>query len=440
MGGAKWRRAEACAATPQAWASLPSLGASRTLVRAASGGALFCGATARRTHSRPRCAPPLPLSRGRGPRIRMGVHWATEGTVVQRLHQITKHRVFTGPAFQVRAPGKEWWRTRAWHGRWAACPLGEAFPIPSSGCLSFRATHTPSRILSSHSHPLTPLCSQVARELSEAAQGGQVLLSHEGWVRLRQVSRRCCLPLVRRRVANPALQFTSSGTPLHTIATLQRGCLHPRAFCPACCATHDRSMCDRCNGLRQAGCLGLAAALFRRTWPAPASQWWSSWGSTRWSHGRHPSGSTRCGRQLATRLLAQLPGKEAWPPSPAFVFPAERWGWLRGADRGEGLALPLCARGAGCFAVHGRACCVSLSLSRSSCKASGTGCSIQSSYSPPSCPSHRLARLPCFLLRPGRSHSCWGARCTASWPLPRGSRHWRPGGACPSASRRSHVA
>lgn len=36
-----------------------------------------------------------------GPRIRMGVHWAVEGTVVQRLHQITKHRVFTGPAFQV---------------------------------------------------------------------------------------------------------------------------------------------------------------------------------------------------------------------------------------------------------------------------------------------------------------------------------------------------
>ena len=37
----------------------------------------------------------------RGPRIRMAVHWAAEGTVVQRLHQITKHRIFSGPAFQV---------------------------------------------------------------------------------------------------------------------------------------------------------------------------------------------------------------------------------------------------------------------------------------------------------------------------------------------------
>ena len=35
--------------------------------------------------------------------MRMGVHWAVEGTVVQRLHQVTKHRVFTGPGFQVCA-------------------------------------------------------------------------------------------------------------------------------------------------------------------------------------------------------------------------------------------------------------------------------------------------------------------------------------------------
>ncbi|KAL4419982.1 hypothetical protein ABPG75_007080 [Micractinium tetrahymenae] len=74
----------------------------------------------------------------RGPRIRMGVHWAAEGTVVQRLHQITKHRVFTGPAFQV------------------------------------------------------------ARELSEAAQGGQVLLSHEGWVRLRQDMSGAGFPVVEQ--------------------------------------------------------------------------------------------------------------------------------------------------------------------------------------------------------------------------------------------------
>ncbi|PSC75196.1 Helicase sen1 [Micractinium conductrix] len=74
----------------------------------------------------------------RGPRIRMGIHWASKGTVVQRLHQITKHRVFTGPAFQV------------------------------------------------------------ARELSEAAQGGQVLLSHEGWVRLRQDMATAGFPVVEQ--------------------------------------------------------------------------------------------------------------------------------------------------------------------------------------------------------------------------------------------------
>lgn len=74
----------------------------------------------------------------RGPRIRMGVHWAVEGTVVQRLHQITKHRVFTGPAFQV------------------------------------------------------------TRELCEAAHGGQVLLSHEGWVRLRQGMASASFPVVEQ--------------------------------------------------------------------------------------------------------------------------------------------------------------------------------------------------------------------------------------------------
>lgn len=42
----------------------------------------------------------------RGPRVRCGLHWAVEGTVVQRLHQITKHRVFTGPAFQVGSAGR----------------------------------------------------------------------------------------------------------------------------------------------------------------------------------------------------------------------------------------------------------------------------------------------------------------------------------------------
>lgn len=51
-----------------------------------------------------------------------------------------------------------------------------------------------------HHHPC-PLCvCQVTRELCEAAHGGQVLLSHEGWVHLQQVR------AVREGVAADALR------------------------------------------------------------------------------------------------------------------------------------------------------------------------------------------------------------------------------------------
>lgn len=36
-----------------------------------------------------------------GLRVRMGVHWASEGTVVHRLHALTKHRVFFGPGMHI---------------------------------------------------------------------------------------------------------------------------------------------------------------------------------------------------------------------------------------------------------------------------------------------------------------------------------------------------
>jgi hypothetical protein len=36
-----------------------------------------------------------------GPRVRMGLHWASEGTVASRLHALTKHRVFVGPGLQM---------------------------------------------------------------------------------------------------------------------------------------------------------------------------------------------------------------------------------------------------------------------------------------------------------------------------------------------------
>ncbi|KIY96019.1 adenylate cyclase [Monoraphidium neglectum] len=74
-----------------------------------------------------------PVSRGdsntrvlifQGPRVRMGLHWARRGTVVHRLHHITRHRIFAGPGMQH------------------------------------------------------------AQDIGEAAHGGQVLISHEAWEEL----------------------------------------------------------------------------------------------------------------------------------------------------------------------------------------------------------------------------------------------------------------
>jgi hypothetical protein len=31
----------------------------------------------------------------------MGLHWACEGTVAMRLHNLTRHKVFAGPAVQI---------------------------------------------------------------------------------------------------------------------------------------------------------------------------------------------------------------------------------------------------------------------------------------------------------------------------------------------------
>ena len=58
----------------------------------------------------------------RGPRVRMAVHWAKKELVTNRVHSFTKHRIFEGPAFET------------------------------------------------------------AKELCNAAFGGQILMSHEAWV------------------------------------------------------------------------------------------------------------------------------------------------------------------------------------------------------------------------------------------------------------------
>ena len=72
----------------------------------------------------------------RGPRVRMGVHWAGEGSAAAHVHALTKHRVDSGPAFQV------------------------------------------------------------TRDLCEAAAGGQVLLSHAAWERLRGARADAAFPVV----------------------------------------------------------------------------------------------------------------------------------------------------------------------------------------------------------------------------------------------------
>ncbi|KAK9829405.1 hypothetical protein WJX72_005653 [[Myrmecia] bisecta] len=74
----------------------------------------------------------------KGPRVRIGIHWAAEGTIAQRLHQLTRHRVFSGPGFQVTF------------------------------------------------------------ELSDAASGGQVLMTHEAWLNLRKSMSMAGFPTVEQ--------------------------------------------------------------------------------------------------------------------------------------------------------------------------------------------------------------------------------------------------
>lgn len=101
----------------------------------------------------------------RGPRVRMGVHWATEGSVVQSIHALTKHKIFSGPAFQV------------------------------------------------------------TRELCESAVGGQVLLTHDVWQRLRAEMPAASFPVVEQLGCYKFSSWTESiwvyqvtrllGRPLH---------------------------------------------------------------------------------------------------------------------------------------------------------------------------------------------------------------------------------
>ena len=74
----------------------------------------------------------------RGPRIRMGVHLANEGHVMQHLHSITKHKIYSGTPFQI------------------------------------------------------------TRELCEAAAGGQVLMTHAVWERVKMDMHASGFPVVEQ--------------------------------------------------------------------------------------------------------------------------------------------------------------------------------------------------------------------------------------------------
>jgi hypothetical protein len=38
-----------------------------------------------------------------GPRVRMGVHFAQRGSFAMKVHNLTRHKVFAGPAIQIVA-------------------------------------------------------------------------------------------------------------------------------------------------------------------------------------------------------------------------------------------------------------------------------------------------------------------------------------------------
>jgi hypothetical protein len=70
-----------------------------------------------------------------GPRVRMGLHWASEGTVASRLHALTKHRVFVGPGLQMAEEVRS--------------IIGEQAVVEASQCMHIHVQHPPA-------HPCLP--------------------------------------------------------------------------------------------------------------------------------------------------------------------------------------------------------------------------------------------------------------------------------------------
>lgn len=123
----------------------------------------------------------------KGPRIRMGIHWAEGGHVIQELHSITKHRIYSGAAFQI------------------------------------------------------------TRELCEAAKGGQVLITHAVWERLKTEMDSSGFPVVEQ-LGSYVFQSWQKPIWIYQIRSLLGKPLH-RPTLPAAAKLNDLKLFSDGSGL-----------------------------------------------------------------------------------------------------------------------------------------------------------------------------------------------
>lgn len=123
----------------------------------------------------------------KGPRIRMGIHWAEGGNVIQELHSITKHRIYSGAAFQI------------------------------------------------------------TRELCEAAKGGQVLMTHAVWERLNSEMDSAGFPVVEQ-LGSYSFQSWQKPIWIYQIRSLLGKPLH-RPTLPAAGKLNDLKSLTKGSGL-----------------------------------------------------------------------------------------------------------------------------------------------------------------------------------------------
>jgi hypothetical protein len=91
----------------------------------------------------------------------MGVHFGRKGAVLHRVHHVTRHRVFAGPATQVGQPSTQS-PCAALNRPTPHLPHPTTNPAPTT-----------------HHHPV-----QVCTDVADAANGGQILLTADAWEEL----------------------------------------------------------------------------------------------------------------------------------------------------------------------------------------------------------------------------------------------------------------